>query len=331
MRLPHQLQASPWFLFSEASELLAALGVSVGLAEIDEIKFLSKRRLPPVTSRNALSVMIGVNPGLVWSFVNRPRKHYRVFKIPKGTGVRHIAAPRVGLKIIQKWLSFHFARAVLAPSHVFGFVPGKSYVEAAFLHRNAEWAFSVDIEDFFSSTPAAVVIDAFQNLGYSTGAAHLLSALTCLDGYLAQGAPTSPSLSNLCFRSVDERLKQVAARHNCELSRYADDITMSGCGTFPDSLRLELHDIFSSGPWRLSKSKEKLHPIRGRIKIHGLLVNDGRVRLTKGYRNKIRAYNYILATRGEQADNALVLKGHVSYSRHVARMLQNLSSDQQSD
>ena len=331
MRLPHHLQASPWFLFSEVSEFLAALGASVGPPEVEEIKLLSKKRLPPVTSKSALSVMIGVNPGLVWSFVNRPRKHYRFFNIPKGTGVRHIAAPRVGLKIIQKWLSFHLASAVPAPPHVYGFVPGKSHVEAALVHKNAEWAFSIDIEDFFSSTPAAIVTDAFQDLGYSVGASHLLSALTCLNGYLAQGAPTSPALSNLCFRFIDERLKEVALKYNCQLSRYADDITLSGGGDFPKSLRLDLYNIFSSGPWRLSRQKEKLHPIHGRIKIHGFLVNDGQVRLTKGYRNKLRAYGHILATRGDRAVNTPMLKGHVSYSQHVARILQDLSLDQQSD
>ena len=102
MRLPHTLLHSPWFLFSDPRELIAALGAAVKPGEIEEISVLSQRHLPPITSKHALAVMIGINPGLVWSFVHRTRRHYRVFEIPKGKGSRSISAPRVGLKIIQK-------------------------------------------------------------------------------------------------------------------------------------------------------------------------------------------------------------------------------------
>ena len=286
---------------------------------------LSHDRLPPITSIHALSVMIGINPGIVWSFVYRTHKHYRSFNIPKGKSSRTISAPRIGLKIIQKWLSFHLARVFLVPQHVYGFVPGKSHLEAAYVHNQAEWALSVDIRDFFPSTPASSIIQAFSSLGYSVEASCLLSALTCFKGFLAQGAPTSPVLSNICFRTLDNDLLAIASRHSCVLSRYADDITFSGQGRFPEALRHELRQLFAQSVWRLADDKERLQPMKGRIKIHGLLVKDGQVRLTKGYRNKVRAYDHILSTRGSGVVDAAFLKGHVSYARHVTKQIRALS------
>lgn len=331
MRLPHQFIASPWFLFSDSRELIAALGSSVSLEEAKEISLLSDRDLPPLTSLNALAVMIGINPGLAWSFVYRANKHYRMFSIPKGSGVRLIQAPKIGLKIIQKWLSIHLAKAYLAPPHVYGFVPGKSHVQAAYQHRGAEWAFSIDIKDFFSSTPQQNVFDIFVGLGYSAKSANLCAALVCYRGFLSQGSPTSPCISNFCFLSVDEKLVKLAHSYNCKLSRYADDITFSGEGKFPVSLKDDLLESFVETPWKLASEKECLQPNKGRIKIHGLLVGGGDVRLTKGYRNKLRAYSHILNTKGDNASNHSKLKGHISYRDHIDQIIFDMESKDATD
>ena len=327
MRLPHHLLESLLFLFTKDRELIIALGSRVTPLEKREIRRLSKKGLPPVTSVHTLSTMIGINPGIVWSFVNRARKHYRIFTIPKGKKERIVVAPRVGLKIIQKWLAHHISIAACPLPHVFGFVRGKTHIDAAFQHRHAEWAFSVDITNFFPSTPADSVVQAFKKLGYNNDALQLLAALTCLNGFLPQGAPTSPVLSNLCFNEIDLKLAKLALRFDCELTRYADDITYSGLGAFPPLLREELYQAFSTGPWRLAMEKEKLQPSNGRIKIHGILVGQGKIRLTKGYRNKLRAYQHILATHGPVVRDSAVLKGHVAFSSQFERRVSSLLAD----
>src|SRR5207248_1528858 len=57
----------------------------------------------------------------------------------------------------------------------------------------------------------------------------------------------------------------------------------------------------------------------GRIKIHGLLVKPDQLRLTKGYRNKIRAYAHVLATKTLQPEDHRRLAGHVQYADYVSR------------
>jgi hypothetical protein len=329
MRLPLQLLESPFFLFSKVEELLEALGTAQDDAESTQIRALSARGLPPVTSKHVLATMLGVNPGVVWSLAKRPHRYYRTFDIPKGRGTRRITAPRVALKIIQKWLGYHLARAVPSPPHVYGFVPGRSHIGAAHIHRGAEWAISVDIASFFQTTPAALIVSTLKQLGYDEAAADLLTSLTCYHGFLAQGAPSSPALSNLCFAETDAALVRLSERHDCRITRYADDIVLSGRGSMPPTLRDELRFVFEATPWQLAPEKESVQPLKGRIKIHGLVVRGPCVRTTKGYRNKLRAYAHILSTRGERATDRHVLIGHLQYAQHVEATLERLAQDEE--
>ena len=272
--------------------------------------------------------MLGVNPGLIWSLATRPNRYYRTFNIPKGKGTRRITAPCVALKIIQKWLGYHLARAVPPQPHVYGFVPGRSHVDAAHIHCGAQWAISVDISNFFQTTPASLVMNTLKQLGYSDSSAMLLTMLTCYHGFLAQGAPSSPTLSNLCFSETDMALIRLSERYGCRITRYADDVALSGQGSMPAELRDELRNIFNTTPWSLAPDKESIQPVKGRIKIYGLVVNGSHVRMTKGYRNKLRAYAHILSTRGDQVTDRHVLTGHVQYARHVENTLERLSTQQ---
>ena len=88
-------------------------------------------------------------------------------------------------------------------------------------------------------------------------------------------------------------------------------------GEFPERLQTELFAIFSSGPWRLSERKTRLDKLPNRLKVHGLLVHGERARLTKGYRNRLRAYDHLERTKGEDVEDADVIRGHLSYGKFV--------------
>ncbi|WP_312315626.1 reverse transcriptase family protein [Stenotrophomonas sp.] len=318
MRLPHLLQESPYFVFSSVEELLGALGPSTPESDKDEIVRLVSLGLSPVLDRDVLAVMLGINPGLIWSFEFRPNKHYRVFSIRKGArGWREIVAPKVALKVLQKWLSISIQRSYVAPVHVFGFVPGRSHIDAAKVHAGASWTFSVDIENFFSATPMRVVREVFERLGYGPDSAAMLARLCCYRGFLAQGAPTSPVISNIALTDVDGRLSEISRRFGVRLSRYADDVVFSGIGEFPVGLRAELDTILADTPWAFARDKTELNELPGRLKVHGLLVHGAQVRLTKGYRNRLRAYSHLARLGRVREADKLKVQGHLRYSEQV--------------
>lgn len=319
MRPSHPLFESPYFQFKDFATLLRSLGEEVGASEREEILRLNQLGLPPISSRLLLAALIGVNPGLIWSFCKRPNKHYRIFRIPKGKQFRTITAPRVALKIIQKWLSVQLQKHYVAPDHVFGFVPGRSHLLAAQRHSSAEWIVSVDVHSFFSTTPQKNVEEAFLQLGYNAQSAQLFGQLTCFLGNLAQGAPTSPIISNMCFAHLDARMHALAIEHGARLTRYADDIVFSGIGIIPENLLPAIQQVFSGSPWALAEEKTEVAQLPNRLKVHGLLVHGENIRLTKGYRNRLRAYAHLKKSNAVLTD-ASKIEGHLQYGRSVSKI-----------
>lgn len=318
MRLPHPQLESLCFSFETATDLIRAIGDKCSLEEAREIKRLVELGLPPVTSRNSLSVMFGYNPGFIWSLLNRTPHHYRRFSIPKGRGMRKIDAPRVALKGIQKWLSYHFQEAIKPAENVFGFVPNRSHLDAAAEHLLAEWVFSVDIENFFPSVSYDRVYAALSKLGYqSPEALGIVSALCTLNSSLVQGAPTSPVLSNIVLGTLDAQLAKFAEDHGLIFTRYADDIVFSGSGAPSEELLEAIKAAVVADGWRLATRKVELSVAPRRLKVHGLLVHGKQLRLTKGYRNRIRAYKHLMRTGKISNDDIHRIRGHLNYADQV--------------
>lgn len=319
MKLPSPLLESRYFQFNSANELKACLGDSLSTSELQEFDRLDSIGLPPITSPLVIAAMFGVNPGVIWSMYRRSGRYYRTFGIPKGNGIRQITAPKVSLKIIQKWLAEQLQKIYIAPRHVYGFLPGLSHVDAARVHCEADWVFSVDIENFFPSTPLSVVSTSLQDVGFSSESSYLIAKLCCFGDRLSQGAPSSPILSNICFSRLDSKLEKLQMHFGIRLTRYADDIVFSGQGAFPEGLEEQFFALFNNQPWKLSEHKTSFSALPHRLKVHGLLVHGTTVRLTKGYRNKLRAYEHLLALGKIKEEDLSRIKGHISYSRFISR------------
>lgn len=323
MRFPHP-DFSKLCLFAQNPDtLIKALG---SYADEEERKLIAEycaKGLPPVTSVASLSVMTGFNPGFIWSITSRPNKHYRTFSIPKGKGLppRTINAPKVGLKAIQTWLSRNWVRKFDHHPNSFGFIPGNSHVHAAKCHVGAEWVISVDVENFFPSIQKDRVLNALLKLGYEAGSGSLLlSDILCFNGALSQGSPASPVLSNIVLQQLDERLSSLSVETETAFTRYADDIVFSGKGSPPEELLARIVNEVASDGWTVSNDKVHSATLPKRLKVHGLLVHGDSVRLTKGYRNRIRAYRHLLAHGKISNEDLKSVLGHISYANYVENL-----------
>lgn len=305
--------------FSSLDDYLIALGPSVRKQYEHEIRGLYERGLPPVVSSRCLAVLFGYSTKFINVLSQNNKKYYREFTIRKGKKKRKIQAPRVALKVIQKWFGFHLAQSLNYQNYVFGFVPGRSAVDAARVHCNASWVYSIDIKDFFPSTDCATVKSTLIGLGYSEKSVGLMTPIFCYGDGLAQGAPSSPVLSNLALRDIDRELKLIADTFSVKYTRYADDMVFSGLAEYPEGLRQLVENLFQFTSWSLSSEKCRLaESVKGqRLKVHNLLVHGDKPRLTKGYRNKIRAYRHLVATGKAKPDDITRLIGHIKYAESV--------------
>ena len=320
MRLPHPSNGNLGFLADDAEELVRLIGDEAEEGENVLIRKYFDMGLPPVTSVSAISALFGYNEGFVWSLLNRTQRHYRRFEIPKGRETREIFAPRVGLKTIQRWLGTHFQNRWTTHEAVYGFVPGRSHLAAAACHLGNEWVASIDIENFFPSVSIGKVKSAIERLGYCDAfSMEALVKLTCLGMGLTQGAPSSPVLSNIVLHDLDVQLANFAAANGFVYTRYADDLVISGSTGSPDTVVAEMLKLTESDGWRIAEQKTSIDRAPSRRKVHGLLVHGDQIRLTKGYRNRIRAYKHLIENNKVKPSDQARLKGHVEFAKCVDR------------
>lgn len=167
---------------------------------------------------------------------------YRQMEIPK-KGRRRRGKFRIvfrcldiGLATAHKTLAAALNSQILFPEYVQGFVLKRSIVSNARIHLAQERVLHADIESFFDSIDLSRVRSAFQALGCNVEVADTLGRLCTRNGALPQGGHASPALSNLVCRGLDIDLSTLASAHRCRYSRYADDITISGDSTPPESV-----------------------------------------------------------------------------------------------
>lgn len=306
--------------FNSVETLIASLPAATLNSHEAEIRRVVALGLPPAVSLRTLATLFGVSAEFVGAISRAPSRYYRIFKIKKGKKTRTIQAPRIALKVFQAWFAHHVARAVQLPACVYGFVPGRCGVkEAAQQHSPARWVYSLDIRDFFPSITEQQVREALVRIGYADSSAAFLTRLMTLNGRLPQGSPASPVISNWVFFTTDQRLLTLANELGVRYTRYADDLVFSGIDMPPQEIQNRVREIVTGAGWTIAADKEHLVSRPARLKVHGLLVHGPRPRLTKGYRNRIRAFRHLLQTNKiAEADQAKI-RGHLTYAEFIDR------------
>ena len=193
------------------------------------IQKLCETSSPVIFEFEHLSLLIGVEQHELRKMVNASHAFYRSFQIKKRSGgLRKIYAPYPSMLMCQDWIYNNILINKPVHSAAHGFVPGRSIFSNASAHLNSKCLMKIDLKDFFPSIPINWVVNYFLSLGYADNASFYLAALCCNEGRLVQGSSTSPYLTNILLKSLDERISLLAKSYDLNFTRYADDLTFSG-------------------------------------------------------------------------------------------------------
>lgn len=249
--------------------------------------------------------------GVSVTHLNSFRPAYRTFAIPKRSGgSRTIDAPDDATKAMQRRVLRRLLPGIGSHDACHGFECDRSIVTNALPHARRAVVVRMDLRDFFPTTTEQQVREFFVRIGWASDAVDTLARITCHNGHLPQGAPTSPRLANLVNYRMDARLAALAARFDARYTRYADDLTFSFSHErhVHEAVGLIKHIVEDCG-YRLHM-KRKLH-IRHKHrcqKVTGLVVNDG-VNLPRVTRRRLRAIEHRLRTTGSASLSESQLDG----------------------
>jgi hypothetical protein len=295
-------------------------------------------RLPDL---GALCRMLDVDAGeLAWfadvrSLERRssePLRHYRWRALPKGDGVRLVAAPKPRLKEIQRRLLRHVLDPIPVHPAARGCVRGESVRTAVLPHVASTVVIRMDLETFFAAIPAARVWGVLFAAGLPEAVAHTITGLCTTvvplpvwrtvpvprdreahhrlglrlaAPHLPQGAPTSPALANLVAFTLDRRLAGLAERFGARYTRYVDDLTFSG-GPSLRAARSRFVEwatqIVRAEDFAVNERKTVVLGASGRQQVLGAVLNDHPT-LPRRERDALRALLHNCAVHGWESQS----------------------------
>ena len=292
--------------------------------------------LPVLLTLGHLAQRSGVSWFHLRQYVEGQRTtEYTYFHIRKRSGGhRLISVPRPRLMIVQRWIAAHILAELPVHRASFAFAPKSSIVRCAQQHCGASWLIKLDISGFFGSISEIQVYRVFLQAGYAPlvafelarlcthapsgskryGRAEWLAPTTWrqliayrqpIIGYLPQGAPTSPMLSNLVMRDIDKQIAELADTIGLTYTRYSDDITFSTTGEFDRERAIKVvrktTAILRRIGLHVNNKKTRIIPPGARKVVLGLLVDGTTPTLTRKFRDRLRQHLYYLEKLGPEA------------------------------
>jgi len=299
--------------------------------QIEEV-IVTHPELPALLTLNHLARRTGADYQELRSIIRCSNGFYRHFRIHKrSSGHRLISVPAPTLMTVQRWIAKYILNSQPVHHCSFAFGPGASILKCAARHTGARWLIKLDVAGFFGSISELRVYRVFRSIGYRPLIAFELARLTThapLEsprytlsqwrakphpspigkywrgriGYLPQGAPTSPMLSNLMMRDSDAEIEALSKAMGIRYTRYSDDLTFSTSGNFDRvsarKLIWRVRTILGRVGLQINNRKTNIVPPGGRKIVLGLLVDGTQPRLTRDFRSMLRQHLYFLSKVG---------------------------------
>ncbi|WP_299095729.1 retron Ec67 family RNA-directed DNA polymerase/endonuclease [uncultured Metabacillus sp.] len=261
---------------------------------------------------------------------------YTSFEIAKKSGgARKINAPLDELKDIQRKLAVALYKHKNKNQKIknnlsHAFEKEKSIITNAEIHRNKRLVLNIDLENFFESFHFGRVRGFFiknNNFLLSSEVATVIAQLTCYDGKLPQGAPTSPIITNLICEILDQRLLKIAKKYKLDYTRYADDLTFSTNDKKFLDLQTAFYEKLSSelirAGFKINEKKIRLQLRDSRQVVTGLVVNK-KINVNRIYYKETRAMAHQLYKEGKFEINGKLanlnqLEGRFAFINQLTR------------
>ena len=197
----------------------------------------------------------------------------------------------------------------------FGYVRKIGTRENANVHKGRSLLLRADISNFFPSITIDKLSKIFEKLCLNKDIIQVLGEFLTIDKCLPIGLPSSPMLANIVCKELDEQINNLALKYNCNYTRYADDISISGEIKLPT--KKELFDIILAEDFQPCESKFRVTKKGQAHYVTGLSVSDTKMpHAPRALRKKLRQELYYCNKFGIKSHFTKTnVKGNIIQSR----------------
>lgn len=235
---------------------------------------------------------LGFSAKTLYSVSNSVDKHYYNVKIPKKNGeFRSLSVPDELLKSIQRKINVKLLSLETISQYAKAYKTGGNTVSNSIPHIKMPIVLKLDIRNFFDNLIYPIVKEkAFPKSRYSEENRILLSLLCTYNNAIPQGAPTSPTISNIVMNDFDNCVGEWCSAYEINYTRYCDDMTFSGDFN-PDIVIAFVKDELKKLGLYLNERKTVVAKNGKRQIVTGIVVNEKKSVPVK-YKKQIRQEMY---------------------------------------
>lgn len=243
--------------------------------------------------------------------------YYRVWLNDK---VREIQQPIRKLASVHKRIGDLLARIEL-PDYLYS-QRGRSYADNARQHLGDVPLFKTDIHKFYPSTTWMMVYRMFvDEFECAEDVAHRLADVCCYQQrHLPTGSPLSGRIAFFAAREMFDAIADVAAREQCRMTTYVDDVTFSGARA-TKTLMSEVRQVVHQHGLKAKQKKSRTYPATSPKAVTGAVISGEELKLPNERHRKIHeARRELAAATGLDKDRVKrVLRGRLQEAKQVVR------------
>lgn len=224
----------------------------------------------------------------------------------------------LSLKVVQRWILKEILEKIYVSEQAMAFIPHKNGLrENAERHKKNIFLLEMDITNFFGTITEQQVYRLFCNIGYNSKVAGVLANLCTYDGYLPQGAVTSPYIANLVCYHMDVRINGYCSRKDIVYTRYADDLTFSSNNrTLLNKVEKFIKYIVADEGFKINDKKTRYLSNDVKKTVTGITVNDDSIHVDKKFKKDLRAQIYRSIKLKDYRNNSQIL-GKIAYVNSI--------------
>lgn len=249
------------------------------------------------------------------------------FKIPKKNGYRTIVSidSKSNLaKLQHKLLSGFFSQIPISIAAK-GFVKNSSYLDFLEEHTGHEYFLRLDIESFFDSISKELLIENLTPFIAEENIEDIVELCTYNDK-VPQGFCTSPAISNIVFRRLDQRIRKYCRAYHKEMkreiyyTRYADDMLFSSVGyNFSENKNFKrmIGNILNENGFRYNESKTIY--AKKEISLSGYVIKED-IHLSRSKLYNVNEVIYQFDRRNNLGTDSFNIKENLNIKKIIERL-----------